>query len=646
MKKWRTKIFGKGVLLLITIVFLITIIPSVTAINWTFLSNFSDDFDDGILNHTLWRNDSQYTAEYSGFIENQAITGSTPHYFWLNKDLNDSLHYKFNFTTNFSATTDNGGESYRINICNKTSGLTWTDINDDGGNCRSIFYSDGVDILDAEHYVIINKSSGNATTYNGDNSINKTKNLAELNSTFYLVFSNHRAAGTSGISSLKNFTAYSDVFVYTGNITTIFGLCNTTLTVPFINFTFKDEEDSTNIAVNVDSASWTYASTGEESQTLDFANTTGTHKSYGFCSDPAYRNITVDVTFKYSNTSYPQRTYALDDEVLTNTTTNTVLYLLNSADGIYSSINTITSAGNVIAGVLVTIEREISGSWTTLGQGLTGDDGLITFWVNPNYVHRITAVKSGYTTTQNTISPSQSLYTLTMVSTSANASYTSPISGLEWAVYPGSGPIKPGAYNFNATITSENTNLEDCKLELLSASNLSNVLASGTNLTNSTHCYISFSYTVVENTDFFGRLSVDTTNTTGFAIVDSDWKWISIDINKTSWRTITSFFEDVTTISEFGEGNKGEFSRIIMFFLFSAIAIGVFNYFTGTELSNPGISIFLLWGLVLVASIGGFLTFDSGSDNVYPTMEKFGFFFILTIFITGYGLNIIRRANE
>ena len=147
------------------------------------------------------------------------------------------------------------------------------------------------------------------------------------------------------------------------------------------------------------------------------------------------------------------------------------------------------------------------------------------------------------------------------------------------------------------------------------------------------------------NTKFFGRLSLDTDATTGFVIVNADWKWILIDIDAKGWRSITSFFADLKTLSEFGEGNEAEFSRIVTFFLLTTIIFGVFIYFSGVELTSPGMTILLIWGIVLFASAGGFLTFDSGSDNVNTVIEQWGFFFIFTMYFINYFLTIIRRSG-
>jgi len=443
-----------------------------------------------------------------------------------------------------------------------------------------------------------------------------------------------------GSDIINSSTYYQNVSAIT------FVLCNATYNTPFLNFTFKDEGDSSVLNASNDLTDVDYwIESSSEAKSYITSNSTE-HYDYTFCFSPSDRTVIVDLIFKYSKEGYPLRTFAYDDQELTNTTTNKVLYLLGTIDGIYSSISVIESAGGSIPGVVIQIERQFGGVWTLISQDVTGSDGVATFWVNPNFQHRITATKTNYVTTQVTITPSQTLYTLTMQRTTAEAEYTSDLPGIKWVAYPQSGTIPPGIRSFNITVTSSESNLENCKFELVNATNSSHVLDYVISITNSSYCFLNINYNAQENTKFFGRLSLDTTETTGYVIVNTDWKWIVIDIEVKGWRTITSFFADLTTLSEFGEGNEAEFSKIVTFFLITTIIFGVFIYFSGIELISPGITILLIWGITLFASAGGFLTFSSGSSNVNPVIEQYGFFFIFTIYMINYFMTIIRRANE
>lgn len=417
----------------------------------------------------------------------------------------------------------------------------------------------------------------------------------------------------------------------------------------FLNFTFANENTGAQINASNDLTSNVYfLGMGTTYRILTTANVTENWE-YNFCALPN-KTFINNMTFKYSSTGYPLRTFTYQSQNLTNSPTHRVLYLLGSSDGIYSSIRTASTSGAAISNVLIQYERQIAGIWTLIGQEITGDDGIATFWLDPDYQYRFTASKSGYANAQVTIQPTQSTYTLVMSAIGENLTYVSEIAGVAWYVYPASGPLQPRAnQQFNATVISSQGNLENCRFELLNGTNSNNsALASSTSITNSTYCYMSFTYNTKVNQNLFGRLSLDTTNTTGFVIVDSDWKWVLIDMNNTqAWSKVTSLFADLTTMSDFGEGNEAEYNRIVFFFLISTILIGVFVFFSGVELTNPGLTILILWGIVLIASIGGFLTYPSGNTTNSPLLfRQFGLFIILSLFVAGYFLGNIRRTGE
>jgi len=411
----------------------------------------------------------------------------------------------------------------------------------------------------------------------------------------------------------------------------------------FLNFSFIDETAGTPLNASTDLADFDYwLGDGTVTKNYIFTNTTDNF-NYNFCAIPN-RTITTDLQYKFSKTGYPQRTFAYDDQALSNTTTHQTLYLLASADGIYSSIAVQSSVGVGISGVLVVIEREIGGVFTIISQGTTGSDGLVTFWVNPNYVHRITATKTGYTSVQVSITPSQSIYTILM-GTVGSGAFNSSQEGLKWFISPAIGPLEPRInQKFNATIISDGTKtIVNCSFELLNEGNLT-VLTTDTDATNSTYCFMDITYTTTNNQNIFGRLSVDTGD--GLFILDTDYKWILVDLDLKSWRTLTSFFSDLKDLSEFGEGNEAEFNRYVLFFLVTTILLAAFMFFSGVELQNPGANLIIIWGIVAIASFGGFLTFESGIDNIAPFFEQFGFFIMLTLLLGGVYLNLLRKTMD
>ena len=124
-----------------------------------------------------------------------------------------------------------------------------------------------------------------------------------------------------------------------------------------------------NINATADLATWNYwLGGGSVSKSLLFTNTTE-NPSYAFCLN-TNQTLHNNLTFQYASTGYPQRVHVRASD-LTNVTTNQVLYLLSSTDGIYSSIQVVDAAGASISGVIVQVERQFSGVWTLIGQDIS-----------------------------------------------------------------------------------------------------------------------------------------------------------------------------------------------------------------------------------------------------------------------------------
>jgi len=503
--------------------------------------------------------------------------------------------------------------------------------------------------------ILLNLTANTFTTFNGTLFYNGTAQPTSYTNTSTVMMFNSSFVPSDMANNSFYVQYYLDDVLY--NTTTYyqvvnlinFSHCDAGNPFPYLNISFKDESTDTAMTAYVDSSTWVYyTSTASKNKTYRYSSPTSFFTNYSFCFTPNDTTVITSATFKYSNTSYPQRTYTISGSSYTNTTTETTLYLLGSANGIYSSINVIESSGAVISGVNVIIERQIGGIWVPVGQATTGSDGTVTFWVNPNYQHRITATKLNYVTNQATITPSQSLYTMTMSTSSGTGSYNSSIPGIKYTMRPGGGSIGNGTLtNFNVTVTSTKSNLENCKFDLLNNTNLSDVLATSTSFTNSTYCMPSLDYTLYKGQTVFGRLYLDTDKTDGFVIVHSDWKWIAIDKDSIKvWRGITGIFGDFKEMSDFGEGVEGEFSKFVIFFIIMTILIGAFFYFSGAEANSPGISLFIVFMVILIGTIGGFLTFDSGSDNVDSSIEKFGFLILFILYAGGYFMNLFGRENQ
>jgi len=190
-------------------------------------------------------------------------------------------------------------------------------------------------------------------------------------------------------------TIYSNYYYQDVN-SIIFTLCNATYNTPYINFTFKNEGDLTNTTGQFPLSQFTYwLGTGSVNKTYEYINNTN-NSYYAFCFSPDDETLNVDMHIQYKNSESPQRVYDEQDAQLTSSTENKTLYLLENSDGIYAYFIVYDSNGNVLSGVSVSVTRIIDGENVLLGQGTTDDAGAVNFWINPDYAHTYTFVKSGY----------------------------------------------------------------------------------------------------------------------------------------------------------------------------------------------------------------------------------------------------------
>jgi len=320
-----------------------------------------------------------------------------------------------------------------------------------------------------------------------------------------------------------------------------------------------------------------------------------------------------------------------------------VLYLLSSADGIYSTLQFLDAGTNSpISGVAVTAEREISGTYTLVAQGLTDAAGSITFWVNPDYEHRISATKTGYAPVQVTITPTQTSYTVFM-GTSANVTIPGyRYKNIRYITYPGSGRLEPNTdYTFGFNVTATDGNLISCKIEIRNLS--SSVVA-----TSSTGCgayggNISVTYNVGTDSKLFGYYYIDIGN--GLELFKANDAWFVEYHNVTSTGGLIGFFEALRDLPEWGEThNRQEFSMIVFFFFMMIFMIGIFTFFSGYDLSSPGAALILVWGFIAFGSVAGIIKIEGLSPYVW--WNQYGIFIMVSFMLFGFILNTMRREAQ
>jgi hypothetical protein len=413
------------------------------------------------------------------------------------------------------------------------------------------------------------------------------------------------------------------------------GLCNATLTVPYINFTFKDESNLSSIVAAIPSSQFIYyLGDGSVSKTLLF-NNASSNPAYAFCFSPGTPILRMNYSIQYSGSLYPQRSYTVPTATYTNSTTNVTLYLLNSASGQYVTFITATTLNTPISDVEITITRVINGNTVTVSNGFSDAAGSFTAWLNPNYPHTITAIKTGYTTNIQTISPTQAVYTLVMGGQEQAYNYVSTIEGIKWYAFPIVGRVKTNSSIFGFNASAQYNNLTRCRIELLN-NNKSVVLASAnaTASADGSNCYVEVNYTR-DNIypQVKGRLMVDLGD--GWAILEEDAYWIFMTIDSTGL-TFTDWLDGLTKLelSYFNNDEQHrEYTYILIFFLVVMIICASLNLF-GWDVQTSGGMIFLVGVLVIIGSIPGLLNLAYISP--FGWVDKYFVAMIYTLFMIGF----------
>lgn len=389
---------------------------------------------------------------------------------------------------------------------------------------------------------------------------------------------------------------------YQNRLPLLFGLCNASLNVTYMNFTFLDESTSGAISASIPTATFSYfLGNGTIYKTYSFINNTVNY-NYTFCLEPAMKSVNVNISLQYKNgTAYPQRTFEKASLVYSNLTTLYSLLLLSSSDGVYETIQVLNSADQPISGVTLLVTRMVGTVLTTIGSGLTADDGTYTFWLNPDFTHTINASKTGYTTGTYTFVPTGSGKTIVLGGSSSSSSddYT---RGMSIIIKPNTNFLyNETTYPFNFTLSSSFwdvteygfvlRNSSGILLGLINASTNGGIVNYNLDTGNQSVIYMDYYWVVSGNT---------TTGTTFWSIEDS---------SGTGW-SIKNFFDDFTTYMDSDMFGLTDFGRAMIAFIIIFVVVGIMGYKYG--LDKPIAMAAILFTLVFLFDVGlGWLTLDS-----------------------------------
>lgn len=523
-----------------------------------------------------------------------------------------------NNTISCSATTT------PINITNLLNTLTFY-ANDSAGNLNSSSIS-------WEYKVFQNSQSYNSSTYETSRE-NFITNISYNNTLFSfssanLIFYNQSYSVTPSVSgnslyftkeisiptlntnvtSYWNFRFSNSSGIYNFNSTAFnvsinsisFDLCNSTLTVPYINYNFTYETNNS-LTTSTFYGQFQY-SLGSTliNKTLVYQNTTENNK-YTFCFSPSTKTFYLTSNIQYANYNSPTRVYYTSSQLLTNTTSNINLTLLPSSFGIYTSFQIISASLQGIDGAFINITLASNGN--SIESKFTDSSGVAAFFLNPSYTYNLVITRVGYQTYSTSITPSQTQYTVILTPNAATTNNaTDYIKGITYQINPiEQYLINDSVYEFNITLNSSYWMLDNFGFNL-TGSNGSVLI--NVNSSDPTGGFVSGSASTYNNTNLVLNLYWTVNGS-----VSSVSKVYVIENNANTGFSIYNGILDLKSYINTGFFGLDSFGLNIIVFLLIFVITGIISY--KFSLYTPVIIGVIVFVLTLIADVGlGLIYYD------------------------------------
>lgn len=255
--------------------------------------------------------------------------------------------------------------------------------------------------LPYEIRVLDNQTGTNLTDYTIIFS-NLTTNLTSesgANEIAFLNFADNVTTGDTTITVRKSGYVDSTLTLEINTTTWL----NETLYLDQAEITFHVFDENTENPLN---ATFVFSNTTNETTFTHVQTLSGNYTKFPY----------GEVTLELANTSYETRYYYFDIDEYTVVDQN--LYLLKTTDGAYISFSVfeVDASGNPdpIANALVSVARQINGTYQIVGEKYTDDSGISAIFLSQTDQYRVTATATGYTTSVNYITPSQTTYNIPM----------------------------------------------------------------------------------------------------------------------------------------------------------------------------------------------------------------------------------------
>jgi hypothetical protein len=265
---------------------------------------------------------------------------------------------------------------------------------------------------------------------------------------------------------------------------------------------------------------------------------------------------------------------------------------LGSSSGQYVTYQVINSADQPISDVAVTATRPIGSETYTVAYGTTNAAGAVTFWLNYNFEHTLSFVKSGYDTYNFVVIPLSTEYTITLGGSSTIRN--DYLQGVSIKINPTNDFLYNGTtYNFNLSLKSDYWEVDEFGFSLyfgngtLIGSQVSyangGILNLDASTSNQSSIYMRYYYVIDSNYTYDSRTWIIQTNT---GREYSIWQWFS-DLNRY-----------INTGRFFG---FDEFGKIILSILVIILAVGgIARYGVNNDAALMGVAFGVVYFLDII----------------------------------------------
>lgn len=313
---------------------------------------------------------------------------------------------------------------------------------------------------------------------------NVSANITSTNSTNAVYFANGAfptvSSGTDQFFPIVEWinVSYNGVWVQRGasdNITSYkMVMSEDCVTYPniLLNLSFADQLNPANLLNGTLNLMTITYYNGNVQRSATITNLTGAywHRICGIPND-TIGTFKANISLQYgsSNSSYPLRNWANTSmDMNSSAIMNRTLYLLYTSSGQYVSFFTLQQAlESPITQATVDIYSQISGIWTLLNSKQTDDSGSALFFLDPTSPIQVVAYKTGYTTSNFTISPSQTLYKIYLASTAGTNVSGGVFGNITYLRSPDTMTLlKDATHVMNYTVLSSDSKLQNYGMNL------------------------------------------------------------------------------------------------------------------------------------------------------------------------------------